>query len=600
MHEHRIYDVVVVGGGAAGLSGALTLGRSRRSVLVIDGGAPRNAPAGGVHNYLTSEGVAPADLYATGRAEVAGYGVEVVDGTVTKVHRAEGHERTRFEVELAGGELVRARRLLVTTGLVDELPAIPGLAERWGRDVLHCPYCHGWEVRDQAVGVLATGPMTTHQALLFRQLTDDVVVFTHTGPPLAPEQAEQLAARGVRVVEGEVTGLEVTDDRLTGVRLRSGDLVTRQALVVGPRFAARADLLAGLGLTTSEFVVGGHVFGDHVAADASGATAVPGVWVAGNVTDPQATVIAAAAAGMKAGAALNADLIAEETDRAVTALRAGTGAATETKTGADGVDAETARHWDELYQRRERIWSGRANPHLVDVVDPLPAGTALDLGCGEGADAIWLAGRGWRVTAVDVSTTALDRAAAEAAEAGVADRIDFQRHDLTRTFPEGVFDLVSAQFLQSPLEFPRAEVLRAAARAVAPGGPAADRRARRGPAVVPTGPPGRALPHPGGDAGGTRPGPGRMVDRAVGRPPACGHRPGGAAGDPGRPPGAGPPPLTALRPPARVPWRPGTAGRCAGTRRGTRPGRRGRAAGRPRPAPRRAGATGRRRGHGPA
>ncbi|MDH6466079.1 thioredoxin reductase/SAM-dependent methyltransferase [Micromonospora sp. A200] len=476
MHEHRIYDVVVVGGGAAGLSGALTLGRSRRSVLVIDGGAPRNAPARGVHNYLTSEGVAPAELYATGRAEVARYGVEVVDGTVTKAHRVEGQDRARFEVELAHGELVRARRLLVTTGLVDELPAIPGLAERWGRDVLHCPYCHGWEVRDQAVGVLATGPMTTHHALLFRQLTDDVVVFTHTGPPLAPEQAEQLAARGVRVIEGEVTGLEVTEDRLTGVRLRSGELVARQALVVGPRFAARADLLAGLGLTTSEFVVGGHVFGDHVAADASGATAVPGVWVAGNVTDPQATVIAAAAAGVKAGAALNADLIAEETDRAVTALRAGadpeagTGADAVAGTGADAVDAETARHWDELYQRRERIWSGRANPHLVDVVDPLPAGTALDLGCGEGADAIWLAGRGWRVTAVDVSTTALDRAATEAATAGVAARIDFQRHDLTRTFPEGVFDLVSAQFLQSPLEFPRAEVLRAAARAVAPGG----------------------------------------------------------------------------------------------------------------------------------
>ncbi|WP_346539065.1 FAD-dependent oxidoreductase [Micromonospora sp. DPT] len=497
MREHRIYDVVVVGGGAAGLSGALTLGRSRRSVLVIDGRAPRNAPAGHVHNYLTSEGVAPAELYATGRAEVAGYGVEVVDDTVTKAHPVEGPDRARFEVELADGELVRARRLLVTTGLVDELPAIPGLAERWGRDVLHCPYCHGWEVRDQAVGVLATGPMTTHHALLFRQLTDDVVVFTHTGPPLAPEQAEQLAARGVRVVEGEVTAVEVTDDRLTGVRLRSGELVARQALVVGPRFAARADLLSGLGLTTSEFVVGGHVFGDHVAADASGATAVPGVWVAGNVTDPQATVIAAAAAGVKAGAALNADLIAEETDRAV-ALRARAGAHTgahhhaatgapdhggtgthdhagrgvhdHAASGTDAVDAETARHWDELYQRRERIWSGRANPHLVDVVDQVPAGTALDLGCGEGADAIWLAGRGWRVTAVDVSATALDRAAAEAATAGVADRIDFQRHDLTRTFPAGVFDLVSAQFLQSPLEFPRAEVLRAAARAVASGG----------------------------------------------------------------------------------------------------------------------------------
>ncbi|MER7332077.1 methyltransferase domain-containing protein [Micromonospora sp. NPDC000119] len=134
------------------------------------------------------------------------------------------------------------------------------------------------------------------------------------------------------------------------------------------------------------------------------------------------------------------------------------------------VDEETARYWEELYGRRDRYWSGRANPILVDVAGPLPAGTALDLGCGEGGDAIWLAGRGWRVTAVDVAETALDRASAAAAEAGVASRIEFRRHDLTRTFPPGEFDLVSAQFLQSPLEFPRGEVLRSAARAVAPGG----------------------------------------------------------------------------------------------------------------------------------
>lgn len=134
------------------------------------------------------------------------------------------------------------------------------------------------------------------------------------------------------------------------------------------------------------------------------------------------------------------------------------------------VDEETARHWDELYGGRDRLWSGRANPHLVDVAGALPPGTALDLGCGEGGDAIWLARRGWRVTAVDISRTALDRAAAEAAAAGVASRIHFQRHDLSRTFPTGEFDLVSAQFLQSPLDFPRTAVLRAAARAVAPGG----------------------------------------------------------------------------------------------------------------------------------
>ncbi|OKI49574.1 methyltransferase domain-containing protein [Micromonospora sp. CB01531] len=134
------------------------------------------------------------------------------------------------------------------------------------------------------------------------------------------------------------------------------------------------------------------------------------------------------------------------------------------------VDDATARFWDELYQQRERVWSGRANAVLAEVVEPLPPGTALDLGCGEGGDAIWLAGQGWQVNAVDISTTALDRLTAEAARAGVASRITVARHDLTRTFPAGRYDLVSAQFLQSPLELPREAVLRAAARAVAPGG----------------------------------------------------------------------------------------------------------------------------------
>lgn len=132
--------------------------------------------------------------------------------------------------------------------------------------------------------------------------------------------------------------------------------------------------------------------------------------------------------------------------------------------------SEVERFWEEHYRRRERVWSGRANPVLVDVVGPLPCGTALDLGCGEGGDAVWLAGQGWRVTAVDVSTIALDRASIDAAEAGVGDRIEFQQHDLPHTFPTGQFDLVSAQYLQSPIEFPRDRVLRAAASAVAPGG----------------------------------------------------------------------------------------------------------------------------------
>jgi thioredoxin reductase (NADPH) len=333
------YDVVVIGGGAAGLSGALALARARRSVLVVDAGAPRNAPAGHVHNYLGREGTPPGELLAAGRAEVAGYDGEVVSGAVTTVEPLGDQEgRGGFRVALADGRVVLSRRLLVTTGLVDELPDVPGVAERWGRDVLHCPYCHGWEVRDQAIGILGTGPMTVHGALLWRQLSADVVLFQHTAPALSAEQAEQLAARGVTVIDGEVSGLAVRDDRLTGVRLRSGEVVPRQAVVVAPRFGARADVLKALGLATADREIGGYVIASYVPADATGATAVPGVWVAGNVADPVAQVISAAAAGLQAGAQINADLVAEETARAVAAIRAARPAEREPLAAAVGAE----------------------------------------------------------------------------------------------------------------------------------------------------------------------------------------------------------------------------------------------------------------------
>jgi thioredoxin reductase len=308
------YDVVVVGGGAAGLSGALTLGRARRSVLVVDAGEPRNSPAPGVHGFLTRDGTNPAVLLEAGREEVRRYGVELLDGRVASAERVEDG----FVVTLDDGNSVGARRLLVATGLVDELPEVPGVRERWGRDVLHCPYCHGWEVRDQPIGVLASGPRAAHQALLFRQWSADVALFLHTAPLPTDEEAEKLAARGIAVVEGEVASLEIVEDRLAGVRMGAGEVVARRAVAVMPRFVARTEMLAGLGLETTVHPLG---VGEHVEADAAGLTAVPGVWVAGNVADLMAHVVGAAEAGVRAGAAINADLIAEDNDRAVTAYR---------------------------------------------------------------------------------------------------------------------------------------------------------------------------------------------------------------------------------------------------------------------------------------
>ena len=314
------YDVVVVGGGAAGLSGALALSRARRSVLVIDGGSPRNAPASHVHNYLGREGTPPQELLAIGRQEAAGYGAEIVEGTAVT---AEKLPDGGFRVVREDGTETEARRLLVTTGLTDELPPVDGLAERWGREVLHCPYCHGWEVRDRPIGILAGGPMAVHQALLWRQWSDDITLFLHTVPGLGDEEYEQLAARGIAVVDGEVTGLEVTDDRLTGVRLAGGRVVPREAVVVQPRFTARSGVLDGLGLRPTGLEMGGQVIGSYIAADqTTGATEVPGVWVAGNVANLMEQVVGAANAGLRAGAVINADLVSEDTRRAVEARRA--------------------------------------------------------------------------------------------------------------------------------------------------------------------------------------------------------------------------------------------------------------------------------------
>jgi thioredoxin reductase len=307
-------DVVVIGGGVAGLSGALTLARARRSVLVLDAGQPRNAPAGAAHGLLSRDGIPPLRLLAEGRREIWGYGGRVEqDAVVRAARRADG-----FVVTTASGREIAARRLLVATGLVDELPDLLGLRERWGRDVLHCPYCHGWEVRDGRIGVLGS----VDQALLFRQWTEHLVLFLHTAADPTAEQWEQLAARDIQVVDGEVAELVIDGDRLAAVRLASGTEVAVDALAVRPRFAARGDLLAGLGLELAE-----HPMGEYVPADPTGATAVPGVWVAGNVTDLAAAVVQSAAAGMTAATRINHELVLADTAAAVAARRGFTAAA---------------------------------------------------------------------------------------------------------------------------------------------------------------------------------------------------------------------------------------------------------------------------------
>jgi thioredoxin reductase len=309
------YDVVIIGGGAAGLSAALVLTRARRRVAVVDAGQPRNAPAAHMHGFLGSDGLPPTALLAAGGNEVAGYGGHLISGTVASISvyagSASGTHR-RFEVVLEEGHSLSARRVLITTGLRDDVPDIPGVRERWGRDVLHCPYCHGYEVRDQPLGVLGGTAEAVVHAHLIRQWSDDVVYFAN-GSTLTADQRDQLVARAIGVVNDPVTRLVIDDDHLTGVQLDSGRVVPRKAVFLRPRFVPHDSLLTGLGCATHH--------NGWVVVDATGRTSIPGVWAAGNAVNPRAQVITAAGEASSAAIAINNDLVDEDTSIAVTTFR---------------------------------------------------------------------------------------------------------------------------------------------------------------------------------------------------------------------------------------------------------------------------------------
>ena len=301
------YDVVVIGGGAAGLSAALVLSRARRSVAVVDSGTPRNAPAAHMQGFLSRDGMAPSQLLAAGREEISRYGAELVGGTVAQIRTA----ATGFRVTLVDGQEMYARRVLVATGLRDELPDIAGLRERWGRDLLHCPYCHGYEVRDQPLGVLGGTPEAAQHALLVRQWSSDVVYFPHTDA-LDETKRAQLTARGIRIADGRVARLVIDDDLLRGVELDDGSVVRRTAVFVRPQLLPNSHLLTSLDCEMDQH--------GWVVADPTGRTSTPGVWVAGNAGNPRAQVITAAGEGSTAAIAINADLVDEDTQNALSAL----------------------------------------------------------------------------------------------------------------------------------------------------------------------------------------------------------------------------------------------------------------------------------------
>lgn len=459
-HEHathgptptdRICDVAIIGGGAAGLAAGLQLARSRRSVLVIDAGAPRNAPAAHMHGYLGHDGRPPGEFLAIGREEVRRYGGGVLDGTVTSVH---SHGGTQFRLVLEDGTTVSSRRIVLATGLVDQLPDIPGVREQWGRGVLHCPYCHGWEVREQAIVVIGTGPMAAHQALLFRQLSENVTVVVHEGDGPTTDDQPRLDAMGIDVVEARVAEVAIdADDEVVGVHLDDGRMIAADAVVVAPRFVGRTELLGELGLSPVEAPMG---TGEMIAVDERGATEAPGVYAAGNVADVSAQVLQAAAQGSRVGAMVNFDLVHEDAERATAPIRGG------------ALQGDSAEDWDDRYGSEEQFFSGAVNGALAAEATSLSPGRALDVGCGEGADAIWLAARGWEVTGLDISQLALDRARATADAAGV--EVSWEQADVAVDPPKPeAYDLVSV-FYPALRHSEDDAAIRALIDAVAPGG----------------------------------------------------------------------------------------------------------------------------------
>ena len=446
---HPLWDVVVIGGGPAGLAAALMLGRARRRVLVVDSGRPRNRFASQMHGVLGQEGIEPAELARQGRAEAAGYGVEFVDGT------AIGVEETPDGLILTLDETrpLRTRAVIVATGLRDDLPAIPGLAEHWGRGVLHCPYCHGWEVRDQRLGVLTTSPLGAHQAQLVRQWSDRLVVFTAGLGELDEPSERRLRARGIELVASEVVEVLGEGDRLTGVRTADGNLVELDALFTVAAPVPLDGFLAGLKLARSDTP-----WGSFLTVDETGRTSHPRIWAAGNVANPALSVPMAIGAGTGVGAAVNFALVTEDFDLAA---------------AQPWPEVALADYWEERYAGADRVWSGRVNQVLSEVAAELTPGRVLDLGCGEGADVIWLAGQGWQATGVDISPTAVARGTAAAAVAGVSDQTRFLALDASdpAALPEGEsYDLITASFLHSLVTLPRTEILlRAAERIVSTG-----------------------------------------------------------------------------------------------------------------------------------
>jgi thioredoxin reductase len=294
------HDAIVIGGSFAGLSAALYIARARRSVCIIDTGLPRNRFAEHSHGFFANDGSAPSTMLATARSQVAAY------PTVTCIH-GEATTATKtpdgFSVTLAAGDVVESVRLVLAFGISDELPGIPGLAERWGSSVLHCPYCHGYEFSGQRLGVLHGSPKSTHQAMLVAEW-GPTTLYLNGGAEPDDALLAQLTKRGVAIEPAPVKALHGDGSRLSAIELADGNLSAADALYVGPRTRLNSEIAQQLGCELDDAQ-----FGPIIRTDAEKMTTLPGVYAAGDITRGAHTLTFAAADGVMAGLAVHRSLI---------------------------------------------------------------------------------------------------------------------------------------------------------------------------------------------------------------------------------------------------------------------------------------------------
>lgn len=295
-----MYDVVIVGGSSAGLSAALILGRARRRVLVIDSGKPCNRFSHASHGFLTRDGVAPSELVQIARDQLQRYEtVAVHDGLVSQITP----EGAGFRVETDAGETFSVRRVLLATGLKDELPPIAGLEPLWGKSVFHCPYCDGWEVRDQPLVVHGGGEIGFHRVKMLRQWTDQLTWCTD-GEAVSDERRELLARHDIRVIETRLAAVEATGEQIERIRFEDGSTLDLKAMFVAPKNSHPMAFAEQSGCVISERGI--------IEIDLLGRTSVPGIYAAGDLSTPFRSVAVAVSQGYCAGAGINADLTEED------------------------------------------------------------------------------------------------------------------------------------------------------------------------------------------------------------------------------------------------------------------------------------------------